>query len=626
MAEGSVLEEGSIAKNHPRRNINLMQFTDAEYVDESDVPVEEEVFQRPKTPPPKKATRKTNKHELDIKRKKLAIEREKLEIEKEKLEIERERIRLQGENRPNTDKYQSLPFKVKLQPFDPKLDDILTFISEFDAVSGQANWSNDIRLLQLRTLLTGEARHVSSQASTSYDDRKRAVIDRYGKRPHEYFVDLVNVRKADIETYRALMARMIQNLNRCIKDKDPIKCLQEEFFLKALPPAQAQWVRRNKGSASVVEAAEDYRIPTKSDNQKKSNGYNNNKRNDNVQNDKNRTKTDNNRCFKCKAIGHYERDCGKKDKKTGNIASYLVKPLVGQRLICVPGEVNGKQVSVKDTGADMTLIREDLVDSKNILQGQNVTLQTAIGQPFCAKLAVVEIDTSYYRGIAQVGLVPELVAEALLGMDILERTSNAFVVTRAQATRVEDENKSDDDTSESEVEHAVEVTKISEDDEITTGNILSVNIEHITKYQQEEDSLINIRGKAAEYSDEPNAFYYEKNVLMRRWKSKDGRKQGTQVVLPSRLKNAVIKIANDQPMAGHLGIEKTKDRISASFYWPGIFRDITEYCIQCDVCQKTAKRRSSEKNPMISPPVVQEPFRKISMSIIGPLERTKKRK
>ncbi|CAG2248608.1 unnamed protein product [Mytilus edulis] len=348
------------------------------------------------------------------------------------------------------------------------------------------------------------------------------------------------------------MARIIQNLNRCTKDKDPIKSLQEEFFLKALSPVQAQWVRRNKGSASVVEAAEDYIVPTK---------------NDYVQNDENRT--DNNRCFKCKAIGHYARDCGKKDNKKGNTASYLVKPLVGQRLICVPGEVNGKQVSfVKDTGADMTLIREDLVDSKNILQGQNVTLQTAIGQPFCAKLAVVDIDTPYYRGIAQVGLVSELAAKALLGMDILERTSNTFVVTRAQAKACEDETESDDDLSESEVENIAEVKKVSEDDEITTGNISSVNIEHITKLQQDDESLINIRGKAADHSDEPNAFYYDNNVLMRRWKKPNGTKTRNSSVLPSRLRKAVIKIAHDQPMAGHLGIEKTKERILASFYWP----------------------------------------------------------
>lgn len=54
----------------------------------------------------------------------------------------------------------------------------------------------------------------------------------------------------------------------------------------------------------------------------------------------------------------------------------------------------------------MKLFHEDLLDRKNVLQGQHVTLQTAIGQPFCDKLAIVDIDTPYYRGIVQV--VPEL--------------------------------------------------------------------------------------------------------------------------------------------------------------------------------------------------------------------------
>ena len=56
----------------------------------------------------------------------------------------------------------------------------------------------------------------------------------------------------------------------------------------------------------------------------------------------------------------------------------------------------------------MTLLREDLVDSRNILEGQNVTLETAIGQPFKAKLAIVNMDTPYYKGVAQVGVVPGL--------------------------------------------------------------------------------------------------------------------------------------------------------------------------------------------------------------------------
>lgn len=49
---------------------------------------------------------------------------------------------------------------------------------------------------------------------------------------------------------------------KIFEDKDPIKTLHDEFLLKTLPPALAQWVRRNKGSSTFVEAAEDY-IPPK---------------------------------------------------------------------------------------------------------------------------------------------------------------------------------------------------------------------------------------------------------------------------------------------------------------------------------------------------------------------------
>jgi hypothetical protein len=41
----------------------------------------------------------------------------------------------------------------------------------------------------------------------------------------------------------------------------------------------------------------------------------------------------------------------------------------------------------------------------------------SIGQPFNAKLAVVDLETPYYKGYHTVGLVPNLAAEAWLGID-----------------------------------------------------------------------------------------------------------------------------------------------------------------------------------------------------------------
>jgi hypothetical protein len=227
--------EDSIIKHRPRRIAvdKLINFTEDENQQESDED-DQLIFKQPKGPVTRRAARKriepTNesielkreklalereklalereklalereklaleREKLALEREKLALEREKLAVEMETLAVERERIKLQHIERERKES-GTLPFKVKLQPFDPKHDDILTFLSEFDAVAigDQAKWNNKLRLLQLRSLLNGDARHISSQASTSYGELKKALTDRYGKRPHEYFKELINIKK-----------------------------------------------------------------------------------------------------------------------------------------------------------------------------------------------------------------------------------------------------------------------------------------------------------------------------------------------------------------------------------------------------------------------------------------------
>ena len=55
----------------------------------------------------------------------------------------------------------------------------------------------------------------------------------------------------------------------------------------------------------------------------------------------------------------------------------------------------------------------------------------AIVQPFEVKLAVVDLPTPYFSRHAQVRLVPGLNAEALLGMDVIQRKTNINAVTQA---------------------------------------------------------------------------------------------------------------------------------------------------------------------------------------------------
>lgn len=199
---------------------------------------------RSKTLPPKRSQKKdSTKEDIDLERGKIILEREKLAFEMEKLAVEKEKIILKKTQhlRNIEAENDTLPFKVKLQPFDPKHDDVLTFVSEFDAVADKAKWNSSLRLLQQRTLLSGDARH---QASTSYEELRKALINRYRRRPHEYCLDLVNIKKKNNEKYRALVYRVDINLKRCVMDRDPIECLQHEFLLEALPSSQAQRIRQ----------------------------------------------------------------------------------------------------------------------------------------------------------------------------------------------------------------------------------------------------------------------------------------------------------------------------------------------------------------------------------------------
>ena len=73
-------------------------------------------------------------------------------------------------------------------------------------------------------------------------------------------------------------------------------------------------------------------------------------------------------------------------------------------------------------------------------------------------------------------------------------------------------------------------------------------------------------------------------------------------------------------MAGHLGRRKTADRILQRFYWPGWRRDVVEYCRTCEACQKTADR---ERARLILLAIIEEPFSRLAIDIVGPLVRTR---
>jgi hypothetical protein len=94
-----------------------------------------------------------------------------------------------------------------------------------------------------------------------------------------------------------------------------------------------------------------------------------------------------------------------------------------------------------------------------------------------------------------------------------------------------------------------------------------------------------------------------------------------QFLVPQELRKAVIKLAHSSPTGGHMGSQRTRDRVMQRFWWKGLKKDIINFCKRCKDCQLVVYKKPNEKVPMKKMPIFGKPFERISMDIVGPLPK-----
>ena len=114
--------------------------------------------------------------------------------------------------------------------------------------------------------------------------------------------------------------------------------------------------------------------------------------------------------------------------------------------------------------------------------------------------------------------------------------------------------------------------------------------------------------------------FYKKNGLLYRkhQETKTGR-SFNQLVVPKELRRQVMSVNHESAFSGHLGAKKTEVRILPNFFWPGLCQDVIRFCRSCDVCQRTVKRGSVKKVPLGSMPLIDTPFKRVAVDIVGPI-------
>ena len=108
-------------------------------------------------------------------------------------------------------------------------------------------------------------------------------------------------------------------------------------------------------------------------------------------------------------------------------------------------------------------------------------------------------------------------------------------------------------------------------------------------------------------------FVRKKDVTYRQFTK--GNKFTLQLVIPEGFREKVLRLAHETLMSGHLGIKKSCIWV----FWPEVCDDVARFFKYCNICQTIQKGRVT-KVPLGSMPLIDTPFKRVAVDIVGPIK------
>lgn len=181
----------------------------------------------------------------------------------------------------------------------------------------------------------------------------------------------------------------------------------------------------------------------------------------------------------------------------------------------------------------------------------------------------------------------------------------AFAVTRAMSKKKE--NSDDEitlvDTVISQVLESESIkSSVPEPVEAVAEGSLSdkadeMSTSQLTAEQHKDTELAGLFARVVdenEVSQNPAGLFSKNGVLMRAWTPPDVSIEDEwavkhQIIVPKSYTQDILSMAHKTPLSGHMGINKTCQKILNHFYWPSLRKDIAEFYKSCHACQMVGK-------------------------------------
>jgi RNase H-like domain found in reverse transcriptase/Reverse transcriptase (RNA-dependent DNA polymerase)/Integrase zinc binding domain/Integrase core domain len=269
------------------------------------------------------------------------------------------------------------------------------------------------------------------------------------------------------------------------------------------------------------------------------------------------------------------------------------------------GFVNDKAVTaLRDSGCSTVVVRRSLVTEEQLTGHERVCVLID-GTVRRNPTATINVDTPYLKGTVTAVCMTHPLYDLIIGNvpGVVDVTDVAqAVITRAMATK-----------------------QNLPQQELTVPPPLALDVSRtdLTRCQRTDKTLAAffdaINAGEAGPTDGSPIYFVKRDLLYRRMKDEKGREY-TQLVVPTnRLRDQVMELAHASAFGGHQGINRTKLRILAQFWWPQLSADVARFCKSCDICQRTISRGRVPHVPLGNMPIIETPFDRIAIDLIGPI-------